>query len=99
MIYLQREGLEDQPVRQQCATIIINILTVKYLHYFHRQGFENYFSNEPNEFLLKNDGKMFVYPYMRELPDIFIEFFKCILKVGYEIPRLEYVMSQSESIF
>lgn len=39
---------------------------------------------------------MFVYPYMRELPDIFIEFFKSILKVGYEIPRLEYVMSQSE---
>ncbi|XP_037908989.1 dynein heavy chain 3, axonemal [Hermetia illucens] len=49
---------------------------------------------QTTSFVLKNSGKMFVYPYMTELPELFVSFFKKILQVGYQIPRLEYIMSK-----
>ncbi|XP_055840841.1 dynein axonemal heavy chain 3 isoform X1 [Episyrphus balteatus] len=55
--------------------------------------FDTYF---PADFILKYEGRMFVYPYMRELPDLFIGFIRSILRVGYEIPCLEYLMSQGK---
>lgn len=47
-------------------------------------------------FVLKESGKMFLEPYMEQLPSLFVSYFKNILKVGYEIPRLEYYMSHGE---
>ncbi|XP_055373574.1 dynein axonemal heavy chain 3 [Condylostylus longicornis] len=48
------------------------------------------------EFIMKNSGKMFVYPYMCELPKFFVNIFRSILRVGYYVPRLEFLMSQRE---
>ncbi|ALC43064.1 CG17150 [Drosophila busckii] len=44
-------------------------------------------------FEMDNSYKFYIYPYMLELPAIFRDLFKSILMVGYEIPRLEYIMS------
>lgn len=49
-----------------------------------------------SDFVLKESGKMFLEPYMEQLPNLFVSYFKNILKVGYEIPRLEYYMSHGE---
>uniref|UniRef100_A0A1B0EXW2 AAA+ ATPase domain-containing protein n=1 Tax=Lutzomyia longipalpis TaxID=7200 RepID=A0A1B0EXW2_LUTLO len=48
-------------------------------------------------FIIRHSGKIFVDPYMEELPDIFVNYFVKILKVGYNIPRMEYFMSQTSS--
>ncbi|XP_033238860.1 dynein heavy chain 3, axonemal [Drosophila pseudoobscura] len=45
------------------------------------------------QFEMDHDHKLYMYPYMNELPRIFTENFKSILAVGYEIPRLEFIMS------
>lgn len=45
-------------------------------------------------FVLSESGKLLVKPYVEQLPDLFVSYFKEILKVGYKIPRLEYYMSQ-----
>lgn len=37
-------------------------------------------------------------PYIEELPELFVSYFKEILRVGYQIPRLEYYMSNGESV-
>lgn len=42
---------------------------------------------------------MFVEPYMMELPDLFVSYFQKILRVGYNIPRLEYYMCQRPEEF
>jgi len=42
---------------------------------------------------MDHSNKLYIYPYMQELPRIFTEHFKSILAVGYDIPRLEFVMS------
>lgn len=42
---------------------------------------------------MEHTNKLYVYPYMSELPAIIRDMFKNILRVGYEIPRLEFVMS------
>lgn len=47
-----------------------------------------------SDFVLKKSGKLLVEPYIEELPELFVSYFKGILRVGYEIPRLEYYMSQ-----
>lgn len=47
-------------------------------------------------FVLTECGKMFLEPYMEKLPSLFVSYFKSILKVGYDIPRLEYYMSRGE---
>ncbi|CRK99186.1 CLUMA_CG012500, isoform A [Clunio marinus] len=47
-------------------------------------------------FNLENSGKMIVEPFVEELPDLFKSYFVKILKVGYEIPRLEYYMTQKK---
>ncbi|XP_054732574.1 dynein axonemal heavy chain 3-like [Anastrepha obliqua] len=49
------------------------------------------------EFVMKNEGKFFGFPYINELPELFVSIFKKILEVGSKIPRLEYVMSRDES--
>lgn len=47
-------------------------------------------------FVLSESGKLLVEPYIEELPELFVGYVKRILQVGYEIPRLEYYMSQGE---
>jgi len=42
---------------------------------------------------MEHSYKLYIYPYMMELPGIIRDLFKHILRVGYEIPRLEYIMS------
>ncbi|XP_059216601.1 dynein axonemal heavy chain 3 isoform X2 [Stomoxys calcitrans] len=51
------------------------------------------------DFLSKHWGKFHAFPYIRSLPQLFIDIFKRILKVGYELPRLEYVMSRDPHTF
>ncbi|XP_075164298.1 dynein heavy chain 3, axonemal [Haematobia irritans] len=51
------------------------------------------------DFLVKNWGKFHAFPYIGSLPDLFIDIFKSILKVGYKLPRLEYVMSRDPDTF
>lgn len=47
-------------------------------------------------FVLNESGKLLVEPYIEELPELFVSYFKEILQVGYEIPRLEYFMSHGK---
>ncbi|XP_058823709.1 dynein axonemal heavy chain 3 [Topomyia yanbarensis] len=49
-------------------------------------------------FLMKSSGKIAIYPYMEELPDLFKNYFVKILKVGYKIPRLEYYLTQDQKL-
>lgn len=44
-------------------------------------------------FEMDHASKLYIYPYMTELPAIIRDLFKSILTVGYDIPRLEYIMS------
>lgn len=53
---------------------------------------------EESKFVLDESGKLLIEPYMEELPDLFVSYFKAILGVGENIPRLEYYMSQREII-
>lgn len=46
------------------------------------------------EFLQFNWGKLHIFPYIDDLPELFIDLFKMILRVGYNIPRLEFIMSK-----
>lgn len=39
---------------------------------------------------------MLIKPYIEELPELFVSYFKEILRVGYNIPRLEFYMSQGK---
>ena len=50
-------------------------------------------------FVLKENGKLLVKPYIEELPELFVSYFKEILRVGYNIPRLEYYMSHGKQHF
>lgn len=52
-----------------------------------------------SDFVLKYCGKIYVEPYLEKLPDLFVSYFVKILKVGYNIPRLEYYMTNSEFIY
>lgn len=47
-------------------------------------------------FLIEHNGKLLVEPYLEQLPEIFINYFKSILKVGESIPRMEFFMSGEE---
>ncbi|XP_035775701.1 dynein heavy chain 3, axonemal-like [Anopheles albimanus] len=47
-------------------------------------------------FIVESSGKIIIYPYMEELPDLFKSYFVKILKVGYKIPRLEYYLTQDQ---
>lgn len=49
---------------------------------------------EESAFILEEGGKVFIEPYIEDLPELFVSYFKEILKVGDKIPRLEYYMSQ-----
>lgn len=64
--------------------------------------------NQNSAFVMKNNGKMyigdeaeslnavqkmFVDPFLENLPNLFVSYFVKILKVGYKIPRLEYYMT------
>lgn len=46
--------------------------------------------------MLQESGKLLVKPYIEELPELFVSYFKEILRVGYNIPRLEYYMSHGK---
>lgn len=48
-------------------------------------------------FTIENNGKLLVEPYIEQLPDIFVNYFKSILGVAQNIPRMEYFMSGDES--
>lgn len=48
---------------------------------------------DESAFVLQENGKLLVKPYIEELPELFVSYFKEILRAGYEIPRLEYYMS------
>lgn len=52
---------------------------------------------DASKFVLDESGKLLIEPYMEELPDLFVSYFKAILMVGHGIPRLEYYMSQGET--
>lgn len=52
--------------------------------------------SDQSAFVLDESGKLLVEPHMEELPELFVSYFKEILRVGYEIPRLEYYMSQGK---
>lgn len=47
-------------------------------------------------FTIEHNGKLLVEPYIEELPEIFVNYFKSILRVGHDIPRMEYFMSGDE---
>lgn len=47
-------------------------------------------------FIIEHNGMLLVDPYIEELPEIFVNYFKKILQVGHEIPRMEYFMSARE---
>lgn len=47
-------------------------------------------------FTIEHSCKLLVEPYIEELSDIFVNYFKSILRVGHEIPRMEYFMSADE---
>lgn len=49
-------------------------------------------------FIMNSSGKIIIYPYMEELPDLFKSYFVKILKVGYKIPRLEYYLTQDKKL-
>lgn len=53
---------------------------------------------DESKFVIDESGKLLIEPYMEELPDLFVSYFKAILMVGHGIPRLEYYMSQGELI-
>lgn len=53
---------------------------------------------EETAFVLEEGGKMLIEPYIENLPELFVSYFKAILKVGYNIPRLEYYMSQGKCV-
>lgn len=53
--------------------------------------------HQSSSFVLKYGGKMFAEPYLETLPDLFVSYFVKILKVGYNIPRLEYYMTKSKT--
>lgn len=46
------------------------------------------------DFVLRNSGKMFVEPYLETLPDLFVGFFVKLIKVGNNVPRMEYYMTK-----
>lgn len=48
-------------------------------------------------FIIEYNGKLLVEPYIGQLPDIFVNYFKSILRVGHDIPRMEYFMSGKAS--
>lgn len=48
-------------------------------------------------FTIEHNGRLLVEPYIEQLPDIFVNYFKSILRVGEEIPRMEYFMSADEN--
>lgn len=52
---------------------------------------------DESSFVLQESGKLLVKPYIEELPELFVSYFKEILRVGYQIPRLEYYMSNGEN--
>lgn len=47
-----------------------------------------------SKFVMQNTGKFTIYPAIADLPELFVSYFVKVLKVGYEIPRLEYYMSR-----
>lgn len=53
---------------------------------------------DESSFVLQESGKLLVKPYIEELPELFVSYFKEILRVGYQIPRLEYYMSNGENV-
>lgn len=53
---------------------------------------------DESSFVLHESGKLLVKPYIEELPELFVSYFKEILRVGYQIPRLEYYMSNGENV-
>lgn len=46
------------------------------------------------EYTIEHHGKLRVEPYIELLPEIFVNYFKNILRVGSEIPRMEFFMSR-----
>lgn len=59
-----------------------------------QMGSESDVSEMSVNFLLKNSGKMYIDPYMEDLEELFVKYFKKILRVGYKIPRMEYYMTK-----
>lgn len=53
--------------------------------------------SDESRFALDESGKIHIEPNIEELPDLFVNFFKQILMVGHEIPRLEFYMSKGET--
>lgn len=48
-------------------------------------------------FTIDHNGKFLVEPYIEQLPEIFVNYFKSILNVARDIPRMEYFMSGDEN--
>lgn len=44
--------------------------------------------------ILKDWHKFYIFPLLHEIPEYFVEIFKMILRIGYKIPCLEYVMTK-----
>lgn len=54
--------------------------------------------SHPAAFVLQHSGKMFVEPYLETLPDLFVSYFVKIIKVGNQVPRMEYYMTRSKCV-
>lgn len=46
-----------------------------------------------SSFALKNSGKILAEPMLETLPDLFVSYFVKIIKVGNNVPRMEYYMT------
>lgn len=49
-------------------------------------------------FVLKNSGKILAEPMLESLPNLFVSYFVKLIKVGINVPRMEYFMTAGEYI-
>lgn len=52
-----------------------------------------------SQFTLKNSGKMLAEPMLETLPDLFVSYFVKLIKVGNNVPRMEYYMTAGMYFF
>lgn len=85
--------------KEKSSQIEVHFYAIRYVHHnvWQARG-DDVTMHDESKFVLDESGKLLIEPYMEELPDLFVSYFKAILMVGHEIPRLEYYMSLGETI-
>lgn len=86
------QSLEKQIPNLYCIDSDDPVLNISDM--FTKSDNDSEISVQSVNFILKNSGKMFIDPYMDDLEELFVNYFKQILNVGYKIPRMEYFMTQ-----